>query len=420
MKLLLVLISMLSFVLMPSGCTSQPSPQQSSPQQSSPAATSPVQSPKATIKPSPVPEPTVTATPKPAPSNTPAPTAAPAPRLSVETVVKNMDIPWALDFAPDGRIFITERTGSIRIVKSGQLQPEPWLTLDVAAVGEGGLLGLALDPRFAENRYVYVAYTYHSQTGNLQNKLVRLRENPLTGKGAIDITLLDGAAGGSIHDGGRVKFGPDGKVYWTMGEAGNAQIAQSLSSLNGKILRINPDGTIPDDNPFKDSPIYSYGNRNPQGLAWQPGTGRLYETEHGPSGGIQGFAKDEVNYIEPGKNYGWPVIAGNETQGSMVSPVLQSGNDTWAPSGAAFITGGAWDGSFIFAGLRGESLYRLVMDRSEPRKVITFEKYLTGQYGRLRDVVQGPDGAIYILTSNLDGRGLQSADDDRMLRLLIK
>jgi glucose/arabinose dehydrogenase len=234
---------------------------------------------------------------------------------SVDVVATGLDTPWALAFAPDGRIFVTERAGRIRIVKDGALQPEPWMTLQVAEVSEAGLLGLAIDPNFAENRYVYVAYTYRSG-GGLANRLARLREDPATGKGVADKVLIDNVPGANNHDGGRVKFGPDGKLYWTMGDAQNMASAQNRGSLNGKILRLNPDGSVPTDNPFPNSYVYSFGHRNPQGLAWQPGTGRLYETEHGPSG-EKGCCRDEVNFIEAGKNYGWPTATGSDTQPGM-------------------------------------------------------------------------------------------------------
>ncbi|MDP2663132.1 MAG: PQQ-dependent sugar dehydrogenase, partial [Dehalococcoidia bacterium] len=185
------------------------------------------------------------------PPQTATATALPqqAPVTNVEVLVTRLQTPWAIDFAPDGRIFLTERPGRIRVIKNGQLQTEPWLTLNVAETGEAGLLGLALDPQFAQNRFIYVAYTYRTGTGGLQNRLVRLREDPTTGQGAVDKVLLDGVAAGANHNGGRVKFGPDGKLYWTMGETFNRPLAQDLASLNGKILRLNPDGTIPADNP---------------------------------------------------------------------------------------------------------------------------------------------------------------------------
>jgi glucose/arabinose dehydrogenase len=314
---------------------------------------------------------------------------------------------------------LSERPGRIRIVKNGVLQSDPWMTFDVVELGESGLLGLALDPRFAETRFVYVAYTYRNPAGRARNRLVRLRESP-NGKGSVDKILIDGVRGNNNHDGGRVKFGPDGKLYWTMGDAQDSASAQKLSSLNGKILRLNSDGTIPPDNPFSNSPIYSYGHRNAQGLAWQPGTGKLYATEHGPSG-FQGCCRDEVNYIEPGKNYGWPVIKGDESQEGMVSPIIQSGNsETWAPSGATFVTRGPWAGSLLFTGLRGQTLYRITLDPKEPRKVLTLEGHFARQFGRLRDVAEGPDGALYLLTSNRDGRGRPGPDDDRVIRLTFK
>jgi glucose/arabinose dehydrogenase len=349
----------------------------------------------------------------------------PAPAQSLATVgaeefASNLDVPWEMAFAPDGRIFLTERPGRIRVIKDGQLENEPWMSIEVAAVGEGGLLGLALDPDFTTNHYVYVAYTYQNSEGKLLNRLVRLREDS-SGKGAMDKVLLDNAAGNSIHDGGRVKFGLDGKLYWTVGEAGNPGLAQDLSSLNGKILRLNSDGTIPEDNPSPECPVYSYGHRNPEGLAWQASTNRLYATEHGPSGSSYGTGQDEVNFIEPGGNYGWPDIHGSQTHKGMMSPVIQSGeSEAWAPSGATFVTGGPWDGSLLFAGLRGETLYRLVLAKNDPRQVIRFEKYFSGQFGRLRDVVQGIDGALYILTNNRDGRGNPQPGDDKILKLNLQ
>jgi len=340
--------------------------------------------------------------------------------IQLKDFVTNLDVPWEMVFVPDGRIFVTERPGKIVVIKDGKVQSEPWISLDVAAVGEGGLLGMALDPEFSENNYAYVAETYPVSPAKFQNRLVRLHEDPATGKGVVDKVILDGAAGNIFHDGGRVKFGPDGKLYWTVGEAGNPELAQDLSSLNGKILRLNPDGTIPVDNPFPGSPVYSYGHRNPEGIAWEPGTGWLYETEHGPSGGFYGEGQDEVNYIEPGKNYGWPVIHGVQSKEGMVNPMIQSGeNETWAPSGCTFVKGGPWEGSFLFAGLRGETLYRAVIDVSDPSEVTSLEKYLVGQYGRLRDVVQGPDGTLYILTNNTDGRGNPRPGDDRILQLTL-
>ena len=345
---------------------------------------------------------------------------AQTPALSTEAVLRGLEAPWAIDFAPDGRIFLSERPGRIRIARDGQLQTAPWMTLEVADVSEAGLLGLALDPQFAQNRFVYVAYTYRSATGRLVNRLVRLRDDPATGRGTLDRVLMDEVAGAPNHDGGRVRFGPDGRLYWTMGDAQQQDLAQDRASPNGKILRLNADGTVPGDNPLPNSPVYSVGHRNPQGLSWQPGTRRLYATEHGPSGG-QGCCRDEVNYIEPGSNYGWPVITGDERRDGMLPPVIHSGTSlTWAPGGAAFVSRGPWAGSLVFTGLRGQALYRVVLDPNDPRKVVNFETLFERQFGRLRDVVEGPDGALYILTSNRDRRGSPAPDDDRVIRLTVR
>ena len=347
--------------------------------------------------------------------------AARAQDVGVEVVATDLATIWAVDFAPDGRIFLTERGGQIRIVRDGRVDPEPWMSLEVVEVAESGLLGLALDPEFVNNGYVYVAYTYATDDGGMQNRLVRLREDPSTGRGVFDRVLLDDARGARVHDGGRVKFGPDGTLYWTMGDAGNQALAQDLESWNGKILRINSDGSIPEDNPIPGSPIYSYGHRNPQGLAWQPGTGRLYAIEHGPSG--QQSCCDEVNLIEPGANYGWPEAFGDHTAAGTLPPVVQSGpsrESTWAPGGAAFVTTGPWAGSLVFVGLRGESLYRVTLDPAEPTVAAGIERLFEGEYGRLRDVVEGPDGALYVTTSNHDGRGSPRPGDDQLLRITVR
>jgi glucose/arabinose dehydrogenase len=346
--------------------------------------------------------------------------SAATPEFTIETLVQGLDTPWAIDFAADGRIFISERDGRIRVIERNQLQPEPWMTLEVAATGEAGLLGLALDPQFAQNRFVYVAFTYRTGVLTLRNRLVRLREDGKTGKGVLDKILIDDVAGANNHDGGRVKFGPDGKLYWTMGDAQTTRYSQDLKSLNGKILRLNSDGRVPADNPFPNSYVYSYGHRNPQGIAWQPSTGRLYSTEHGPSG-FQGCCRDEINFIEPGKNYGWPATRGDEIKPGMVPPVIQAGtNETWAPAGAAFASQGPWAGSLLFTGLRGQTLYRVVFDPNDPNKVRTLERHFFRRFGRLRDVAEGPDKALYLLTSNHDGRGRPTADDDRVIRLILK
>jgi glucose/arabinose dehydrogenase len=318
----------------------------------------------------------------------------------VETVAPGLEVPWALALAPDGRLFVSERPGRIRVVRDRRLEPEAVAVLPVAAVGEGGLMGLALDPQFSENGHLYACYTARKR-GALVNRVVRL--TLAGGKAGGERVLLDDMPGASTHDGCRVKFGPDGKLYVTMGDAAEPELAQRRDSPAGKILRLNRNGTIPPDNPFPGSPIYSLGHRNPQGLAWDR-AGRLFAAEHGPSG------HDEVNRILAGRNYGWPEARGATGDQRYVDPVIESKSDTWAPSGIAFV-----GDELIVAGLRGQRLLRVAL--TPDLAVARVTTLLGGTYGRLRDVVVGPDGALYVTTSNRDGRGSPAPDDDRILRV---
>lgn len=336
------------------------------------------------------------------------------------TFVEGLSTPWQLAFMADGRILVTEREGRVRVIENGKLNPEPYLNLKdtIFAAGEAGLLGIAVDPDFANNPFIYIGYTYEKSKNPLviMNKLVRYREDPATKKASFDRTLLDNMEGYINHNAGPIKFGPDGKLYMPIGERYIPEYAQNMTKLNGKILRLNRDGSIPADNPIAGSYIYSYGHRNSQGIDWQPGTNNLFNTEHGPSA-MQGCCMDEINLIQPGKNYGWPLIRGMQQQAGLVTPAYYSSDTaTWAPAGATFIKGGPWDKSFVFAGLRGESLYRAVFNATDPTKIDTVEQYFKGELGRLRTVAQGPDGKIYIATSNRDGRGVaRTEDDDRIL-----
>lgn len=333
--------------------------------------------------------------------------------VKVEIVANNLTIPWSIDWLPDGTILFTERNGNLRIIQQGALLEEPLLTLSVGGV-EGGMLGVAVDPNYSENNYIYLYYTYNELLST-SNKLVRYQ---LTNGVLIeDKKLLDKIPGGPFHDGGRIQFGPDGKLYVTTGEAGNPDLSQNLNSLGGKILRINSDGSIPDDNPWKDSPIYSIGHRNPQGIDWDE-SGNLFATEHGPSG-WRGVAHDEVNQIIAGGNYGWPDIIGDEKKENLQNPILHSGKDTWAPSGAEFYQGDKipqWTGKYFVATLRGSHLHMIEFDL-ENNSVSSHEKLFQDEFGRLRDVQTGPDGFLYILTSNQDGRGTPKTNDDKILRI---
>jgi glucose/arabinose dehydrogenase len=326
----------------------------------------------------------------------------------VEVLATDLNVPWAIDFAPDGRIFFTERPGSVRVIQDGRLLADPLISFPAPFVseGEGGLLGLVLDPGFADNHYLYVYHTYREQ-GETYNRVLRLREEQ--NRASVDKVLIDKIPGSSIHNGGRIKVGPDNKLYITTGDASDPQLSQDPSSLAGKILRLNLDGSIPADNPFPGSPVYSWGHRNPQGIAWNPANGQLYSSEHGSS------AHDEINRIESGANYGWPVIRGDEQAAGMKSPLLHSGTTTWAPSGMTFVSKGPWKGQLLVANLRGQQLLRVILENDEVKDVIPL---FPDQYGRIRDVKEGADGSLYVLTNNRDGRGNPAEDDDKIIRLV--
>ena len=324
--------------------------------------------------------------------------------VKVETVVDNLKIPWELVFAPDGRIFFTERDGNLWVIENESM--ELVATFPASHTSEGGLLGLALDPEFEKNNFLYLYQTYFDFELH-HNKVVRytVSNNQLTD----EQILIDKIPGAVWHDGGRIKFGPDEKIYITTGDSTNANLSQKIDSLAGKILRINADGTIPSDNPFESSPVFSYGHRNPQGIDWNE-NGILVSSEHGPSG-EKGYAHDEINVIEPGKNYGWPVIVGDSNNLEYTNPILHSGDVTWAPSGLLYYDSDKipeWKGMFLVAALRGQHV--MVMDLDlENNRVNSVEKIFQDEYGRLRDLVQSPDGDVFVLTSN--------GDNDKILRV---
>jgi aldose sugar dehydrogenase len=343
-------------------------------------------------------------------------------RFRVETVASGLEVPWSIVFAPDGRMFFTERPGRVRVYEGGRLRPEPLATFpDAVADEETGLMGLALHPRFAENRWLYAAYAYRG--GSVQSvRVVRFREsnNALTDRKVV----IESIPAAQYHAGTRLAFGPDGKLYVTTGDATDRNLAQRLDSLAGKTLRLNDDGTVPPDNPFVNQTgarpeIYSLGHRNAQGLDFQPATGLMFQTEHGPSGFDGPGGGDEVNVVERGKNYGWPTIHHAETRAGLESPLLEY-TPACAPGSGSFYRGAGgrgfaeFRGDFFFGCLRGQ---RLVRVRLDGRRVLSQENLLERQYGRIREVLEGPDGALYFSTSNRDGRGRPARDDDRILRL---
>ncbi len=317
-----------------------------------------------------------------------------------EVVATGLDTPWEIAFLPDKTILVTQRNGEL--IHFTQTKG----SIKIAGVfetGEGGLLGMAIHPKFSENKLIYFYYTTTQDGGSTNRVESYTFENEQLSNRKEIITKIPAAAN---HDGGRIAFGPDGYLYITTGDAQKEQNAQITTSLSGKILRLKDDGGIPTDNPFGNA-VYSYGHRNPQGLAWDS-SGNLWSTEHGPSGLSTGF--DELNKIEKGKNYGWPKIKGDEKNPEMVSPTINSGSkETWAPAGLAF-----YNGALYFAGLRGQTLYKSIIADGNPGALTGL---LQKKYGRLRAVVAGPDGYLYVSTSNKDGRGQPQESDDKIIRL---
>lgn len=318
-------------------------------------------------------------------------------KKDIEVVVENLKIPWEIAWLPTGEMLVTERPGNLLKVSADRK------VIPIAGVehrGEGGLLGLALHPDFGDNKFIYLYLT--SRSGNfLINKVERyvLDQDKLLDK----LVIIDNIPGSQYHDGGRIKFGPDSKLYISTGDASQSALAQNKNSLAGKILRINDDGSIPSDNPFGTA-IYSYGHRNPQGITWDEG-GNLWATEHGRSGLQSGY--DELNLIQAGVNYGWPTIEGPEEKEGLTNPIINSGADqTWAPASALY-----WQGSIFFTGLRGESLYQYTLKTKE------FEAHFYKDFGRLRALSLGPDNYFYLSTSNTDGRGEVKAGDDKIIRI---
>lgn len=345
------------------------------------------------------------------PSETLVPLPAPVSNLSnftntsgVEIIAQGLQAPRSIDISKDGRIFVSEKRGSIRVVDNGTLLTEPVGDIKAENIGDAGLLGLTLHPNFTQNHLFYVYYTYSNGTG-LFNKVLMLEES---NNRIIDSkTILDGIPGDDYRDGGRIKFGPDGKLYVSTGDASIPELSQDLNSLAGKILRINEDGTIPQDNPFSNSPVYAYGFRNVQGLAWAPNSGALYSSDQGGAG------NDEINLISPGKNYGWPHEECNSSdEDNRYTPPLLCFNPSLEPSGIAFAFSNklGYQNHLIVATLKGSHLRDIDFDSGSQNTILV-------GYGRIIDLVESEDGSIYVLTSNTDGRALPQQGDDKILRL---
>ena len=351
------------------------------------------------------------------PAETPTTTVVGSSPLQVETLVSGLDTPWDLAWGPDGSIWVTERPGLVSRVDPSTGTLTPVGEVEVLERGESGLMGMAFHPDFANQPYVYLVHSY-GDGGDIRNRLIRMRYDGAR-LGQTEI-LIDDILGRSNHDGSRLAVGPDGYLYMTMGDAGRASLAQDLGSLSGKVLRVTLDGRPVPDNPFG-SLVYSYGHRNPQGIVFHPRTGDLYVAEHGPSD------NDEVSRIVRGGNFGWPDVHGfcdGDTSGEeafCASNVVEEPLEAWTPtigiSGADYYDGDLipeWKGSLLVTSLIGETLYRLELS-ADGRRVVGREALYQREFGRLRDVLVGPGGQVYLATSNRDGRGNPAGDDDRIL-----
>ena len=323
---------------------------------------------------------------------------------SVQILATNLEQPWAIDFAGD-RILVTEKSGMVRVVQSDILLDEPLATLRTADIFDGGLLGIAVHPDFSNNHLLYVYFTYE-EDGKLWNKVLQITESENKLQDAT--TILDKIPASRFSNGGVLKFGPDEKLYVATGAGSDSSHdAQNIDSLAGKVLRINDDGTIPSDNPFSNSPVYSYGHSNPKGMAWND-MGELYLTELGPT------KNDEINLIQPGKNYGWP-----EQQCSGSSDyvnAVECYDPSIEPGGIVFYSGNQFDfkNDMIMASMKPENLDRLKISSEG----IEYQKSILSGLGRIRDVAQGPDGYLYVITSNTDGKAFPDSDDDKLVRIL--
>ena len=322
---------------------------------------------------------------------------------SFDILAENLEKPRSIAVS-DNRIFVTEKDGSIVVIENDIQLESPLATFRSANVFDGGLLGIALHPNFGENHYLYVFLTYEEDEV-LWNKILRITESENKLQDAE--TIFDKIPGSSFTNGGFIKFGPDGKLYVGTGATSDSShLPQDLDSLSGKILRINDDGSIPEDNPFSNSPVYSLGHRNPQGMTWD-NNGNLYVSEFGPE------KNDEINIILAGKNYGWPEqeCSGNESFENAVlcyDPSIE-------PGGILFYTGDKFDFEFpfIMASMRASNVYQVDFDEG-----LSSQKSILSGIGRVRDVVQGPDGYLYVITSNTDGKGFPATNDDKLLRIL--
>lgn len=342
--------------------------------------------------------------------------------IRAEVVTDGLEVPWALAFVSKSDILVSERPGRIRLIRDGKLLEKPVATLQTGANGEGGLLGIAAHPQIEVNGLFYVYSTVENADGRF-NQVDRYQLSADRLSARFDRRIISKIPGEVFHDGGRLRFGPDGMLYVGTGDAGTGSLSQDPQSLAGKILRVLPDGAIPATNPFPASPVFLLGIRNTQGFDWVNGD-TLVVTDHGPTGEMGLSGLDEVSFVQAGQNLGWPTIHGCESKAGLVTPDLVW-QEALPPGGAAIVRGNTipeWKGDLLIASLRSMHLQRLDLDGSGGKRILSHEVYFEGDlpegWGRLREVISAPDGYIYLTTSNCDGRGTCPPRKDAVLRIM--
>lgn len=342
--------------------------------------------------------------------------------LTTKTIATNLDTPWEILWGSDNFIWVTERFGRISRINPNSGEVLEVLSIDDAKeVGEGGLLGMVIDPDFLTNNFFYVAYNYSDDNNQYREKIVRFTYNRSTGKAGNPFILLDNINAATNHNGCRLVISPDNKLILTTGDARLTANSQDINNMSGKTLRVNLDGTIPDDNPVPNNPVWTWGHRNPQGLVYSPDGKYLYSSEHGSN------SNDEINIITKGRNYGWPNVEGfcdNDLEtgfcrdSNVVEPIF-----TWTPTlavaGIDFYNYDLipeWKNSILVSSLKASRITQLLLNESGTEVINSFDFY-TNEFGRLRDICISPEGKVYVAVSNKDGRGTPNSEDDRIVEI---
>lgn len=342
--------------------------------------------------------------------------------VHLEKVVTGLVVPWSIGFLPDGDFLVTERPGRVRIVRNSQLDPKSVLEIATSEPGEGGLLGIAIDPKFSSNRYFYVYYTLNKGSGNV-NRVVRYRLSEEKNSATQIKVIIDDIPAAVRHNGGRIHFGPDGYLYIGTGDAARPERSQDLNSPAGKILRLTSDGDIPGDNPWPGNPAFIIGVRNVQGFDWI-NQDTLSVVDHGPSGELGRYGHDELTLAKKGANLGWPTVWQCQERVGFIPPVLVW-QEALPPGGIALYKSSqisGWEGGLLITSLGAEQLQRVVLKSPGLDQVLVNEVYFqTGSsenHGRLREIIQSPRGDVFITTSNCDGRGSCPPEKDMILRIV--